>query len=330
MQLNTQEQFEYRSLKRKAFWQFLLVFILCLVMIVNVCGLIVGSLIYKETSLFNTRLSTQRFNNLKEVMEAGKQQWNWQDVTLTSQFGYSLAGTYIPNPRPTDKTLIFVHGFSDSRLAGLHYIRLYFSAGYNLLLVDLRAHGDSGGKSITWGYYEKYDLDEWVDWVRQKFPKGVVGIHGVSMGAATALLHAGLNETEKKVSFYVADSAYSDFAALLETQISRRLNLPDPVIATILLRYADAVAYYDSRFTFEQASPVRAVTHITTPVLFIHGENDKLVPPTMAEELYAAAAGPRQLAIIAHSGHACGIFDNWEQYSQTVRKFVGTALQDHG
>ena len=329
MQLNTQEQREYRSLKRKAFWQFLLIITLCLVLIANVCGLIVGGIIYKETSLFNTHRNSQRFNNLKQVMETGKQQRNWQDVKLTSQFGYSLAGTYIPNPRPTDKTLIFVHGFSDSRLAGLHYIRLYFDAGYNLLLVDLRAHGDSGGSSITWGYYEKYDLDEWVDWVRQKFPKGVVGVHGVSMGAATALLHAGLNETEKKVSFYVADSAYSDFAALLETQISRRLNLPDPAIATILLRYADAVAYYDARFTFEQASPVQAVGHISTPVLFIHGENDKLVPPAMAEELYAAAKGPRQLAIIAHSGHARGIFDDWEQYSKIVRAFVGAALREH-
>ena len=150
MQLNTQEQREYRSLKRKAFGQFLLIMILCLVLIANVCGLIVGGIIYKETSLFDTHRNSQRFNNLKQVMETGKQQKSWQDVKLTSQFGYPLAGTYIPNPQPTDKTLIFLHGFSDSRLAGLHYIRLYFAAGYNLLLVDQRAHGDSGGSSITW------------------------------------------------------------------------------------------------------------------------------------------------------------------------------------
>ena len=80
--------------------------------------------------------------------------------------------------------MIFLHGFTENRLVGLNYRNLYLNAGFNLLLVDSRDHGESGGESVTWGVYEKQDLDQWVDWVRQRFPVGMIGVHGVSLGAA--------------------------------------------------------------------------------------------------------------------------------------------------
>jgi fermentation-respiration switch protein FrsA (DUF1100 family) len=195
------------------------------------------------------------------------------------------------------------------------------------LIVDSRAHGESGGNSVTWGNYEKYDLDQWVDWVCQRLPKGMIGVHGISMGAATALMHAELNEANKRVAFYIADSSYSDFETLLALQMQQRLSLSGMVLPKLLLQYANVVAYFNARFTFHQASPIRSVRNITTPVLYIHGEADKLVPAYMSLDLYHATKGPRQIYMFPHAEHVTAIFDDRYRYGGVVQNFVHSVDQ---
>jgi fermentation-respiration switch protein FrsA (DUF1100 family) len=241
---------------------------------------------------------------------------------MPSRFGYSLIGTFIPNPQVTDKTLIFLHGFTESRLAGLSYLNIYLNAGYNLLLVDSRAHGESGGESVTWGVYEKYDVDQWVDWLRNRYPAGTIGMHGISMGAATALLHAGLNESNKRVAFYIADSSYADFESLLVDQMNQRLHLPGNIPPQVLLPYANAMAYLRSRFTFGDASPIRVVQQVTTPVLYIHGEADRLVPASMSQQLFSATKGQRQIQLFPRADHVSSIFTDRSRYRTVVQGFA--------
>ncbi|SCM78912.1 conserved hypothetical protein [uncultured Sporomusa sp.] len=321
MQSNTKYQLSKKGLWRR--WVLLSIVIVFLG--INGAGLYIGNIIYKETSVLHSHLNGNN-GTLKQILETGKQESKWEDITIVSRFGYPLSATYIPNPQTTDKTLIFLHGFSESRAVGLNYLDIYLNYGFNLLLIDLRAHGESGGNSVTWGNYEKYDLDQWVDWVGNRFPQGMIGVHGISMGAATALMHAELNEANKRVAFYIADSPYSDFETLLALQMERRLNLPGKV-TKLLLPYANIAAYFDARFTFRQASPIRSVRNITTPVLYIHGEADKLVPASMSLELYHATKGPRQIYLFANAGHVTAIFNDRYQYGGIVRKFVQTIEQ---
>ncbi len=311
--------------------RFLLRFFFSLVLLavlgINGAGLYLGNMIYNEMSIRHSRLHAHHSGRLKQVMEKGKQEKQWQDLSLDSRFGYSLQGTYIPNPVRTENTLIFLHGFTENRLVGLNYVNLYLNSGYNLLLVDSRAHGDSGGDSVTWGVYEKYDLDQWVDWIHNKFPGGSIGVHGISMGAATALLHAELNESNKRVKFYVADSAYSDLNALLALQMEQRLQLPGNISPQLLLPYVNAVAFLKSQFTFDQASPLRAVRNVTTPILYIHGEADKLVPASMSQELYRATKGPRQINTFPRAEHVSSLYNDRYRYRTLVQDFTRSLSQ---
>lgn len=322
MQSNTKFQ------AKKVFRQrWLLVTTLIVFLCINGAGLFIGNIIYKETSVLHSHLSTQNTGRLKQILENGKKERRWEDITITSRFGYPLSATYIPNPTATNSTLIFLHGFTESRATGLNYLDIYLNDGFNLLLVDSRAHGESGGNSVTWGNYEKYDLDQWVDWVGQRFPGGMIGVHGISMGAATALMHAELNEANKRVAFYIADSSYSDLETLLALQMEQRLNLPGKVLTKFLLPYVNVAAYFNSRFTFHQASPIRSVRNITTPVLYIHGEADKLIPAYMSLELYNATKGPRQIYFFSHAGHVAAIFDDHYRYGGVVQEFVHSVEQ---
>lgn len=317
-----QSKIESQASNKKPWRRWFLAFTLIAALCINGAGLFIGNIIYKETSVLHSHLNKQKMARFKQLLENGQKEKQWEDIAIESHFGYPLQGTYIPNPHATDKTLIFLHGFTESRAVGLYYLDIYLNAGFNLLLVDSRAHGESGGNSVTWGNYEKYDLDRWVDWVYQRFPEGMIGVHGISMGAATALMHAELNETNKRVAFYVADSSYSDFETLLAQQMAQRLSLPGIVLPKILLQYANAVAFFNSRFTFHQASPIRSVRNVTTPVLYIHGEADELVPASMSQDLYRATKGPRQIYIVPHAGHVAAIYDDRYRYGGVVRSFV--------
>ncbi len=308
--------------KRKVWRRSFAVLILTLILSINAIGLIIGSIIYEEASLlpaYSHPLATQR---LQQSLKYKGREMPKENVVIKSPYGYPLSGTFIPNPEPTTKTIVFVHGFMENRTVGLNYMSIYMQSGFNLLLIDSRDHGESGGNSVTWGNLEKYDLDQWISWVQQHFPNGTIGVHGISMGAATALLHAELNESNKRVAFYIADSAYSDFETLMELQINRYLDSNNSEIAKILLQYANVISYFHSRSTFQQASPLRAVQHVTTPILYIHGDADELVPAYMSLELQEATKGPSEVFIFTNSTHGSAIFDDQKSYKEIVQNFI--------
>jgi len=310
-----------RHIQRRTILILILLFLLC----VNTAGLFAGSLFYNEFCVSNTRTGQERFHPLKIELERGQRSLHWQEVSIQSRFGYMLQGTYIPNPIPTDKTIVFLHGITGSRLVGLWYADLYLNEGYNVLIYDSRAHGESGGSAATWGYYEKHDLAQWIDWLLLRHSGGTIGVHGVSMGAATALSHAELNEATKRVSFYIADSAYSDLEDLLAQQIQFTIKT-DPFWVDLLLRYSSAAAYLQAGFLYSEVSPVRSVGTVTTPILYLHGEADRLVPVSMCTQLYTATKGYREIHTFPGIGHGMAIFESREEYRRSIHRFINNAL----
>lgn len=315
------------ALKRKTWFQTLLVLLVIgavFFTMVNVAGLVAGNAFYNYFCVRYTRFDLQRFQPLQATLAAGIQHKNWQNIDLESRLGYTLAGTYLPNPTPTNNTVVFVHGIAGSRLMGLWYAPIYWDAGYNVLIYDSRASGDSGGTSITWGYYERYDLDQWIDWLEQRNPGGIIGVHGVSMGAATALMHAEMNESNQRVSFYIADSAYADLEELLTQQIDAAVNLHSPLWVKLLLWYTNLAANWQENFRFADISPLRSVKNTTTPILYLHGQTDALVPVSMSEQLYTATKGYKQKYFFPHTAHALAIFTVPSEYRQQIVTFLAS------
>lgn len=301
----------------------ILAFIALVFIALNGVGIYIGTIIYEEVNIAYARDHKAYDTSRIAQLEEGKKNGHWLDVQITSPFGYAMKGTYIPNATATEKTILFLHGFTQNRLAGLAYLEIYHRAGYNVVLIDLRAHGESGGESVTWGNYEKYDLATWIDWVNARFPGGKIGVHGVSMGAVTALLHAEMNERDQRVAFYIADSAYSELTPLLKKEVMAKLDLGEnDAVPNLLLFYGNVVSYYKERFTFYQSSPLAAVQHVNVPILYLHGEADTLVPLEMAKTLYQATAGPKQIYTFPKAKHASAVYQDWNKYDRSMEAFI--------
>jgi predicted alpha/beta-fold hydrolase len=246
---------------------------------------------------------------------------NKEEVWIDSLFGYKIHGYYIPVEN-SKKYMIICHGVTVNKMNSVKYCNLFLRRGFNVLIYDHRRHGLSGGKTTSYGYYEKHDLKSVVDWMKSRFGADIIlGIHGESMGAATLLQYAGT--VEDGATFYIADCAYSDFYEQLASRLKIEFKLPKwPIlpIASIVLKLRDG-------YTIKEVSPIKSIKNIHSPVLFIHSKPDDYITYKMTERLYKEKEGPKQLYLAERGLHALSYVENREEYEQVIDSFLKEYVQ---
>lgn len=240
-------------------------------------------------------------------------------VLIPSSFGYDLKAVVI-EPHQTNKYMIFCHGVTENKINSLKYVNLFLKRGFNALIYDHRRHGESGGKTTSYGHFEKFDLKTIVDWLKIDIGDDIfLGIHGESMGAATMLLYAGM--IEDSADFYIADCPFSDFKEQLSYRLEKEMKLP----GKLLLPVADLFIKIRQKYSLHDVSPISVIDQIKRPILFIHSKKDDYILPTMTESLYEQKKGPKKLFLAANGVHAQSYNENSEDYENVVDEF----LQDY-
>ncbi|MEQ2526067.1 alpha/beta hydrolase [Robertmurraya yapensis] len=239
-----------------------------------------------------------------------------REILIPSHFGYNLKALVV-EPHNTNKYMIFCHGVTENKMNSIKYMNLFLERGFNGLIYDHRRHGESGGKTTSYGYYEKFDLKTIVDWLKlNRGPDLVLGIHGESMGAATTLLYAGM--IEDGANFYIADCPYSDFKEQLAYRLKTEMKLPPK----LLLPVADLFIKMRQRYSLKDVAPISVIENIEKPILFIHSKKDDFILPTMTEALYEHKQGPKKLFIAENGVHAQSLNENKEDYEKVVDEFL--------
>src|SRR5690606_11778893 len=81
-----------------------------------------------------------------------------------------IASWWLPHPNGSSRTCIIVHGYGDAKVGGIAWAPSWRDLGYNVLAIDLRGHGESGGTVTTAGYNERHDLSQVIDQLRTVRP----------------------------------------------------------------------------------------------------------------------------------------------------------------
>jgi uncharacterized protein len=239
-----------------------------------------------------------------------------REVTILSPFGYELKMVLV-EPNQANHYIIFSHGVTENKINSIKYMNLFLQRGFNAIIYDHRRHGESGGKTTSYGYYEKFDLKTIVHWIKaEKGPDLLLGIHGESMGAATMLLYAGM--VEDGADFYISDCPFSDFKTQLTYLLQTDMKLPSKP----LLPIADLFLRMREKYSLRDISPISVIHQIKKPILFIHSKKDTYILPAMTEALYERKKGPKKLFLAENGGHAQSLNENKKEYEAAIDEFL--------
>ncbi|BCB04621.1 alpha/beta hydrolase [Bacillus sp. KH172YL63] len=245
-----------------------------------------------------------------------------EEVMIPSPHGYEIKAIFV-KPHPHRRFVIFCHGVTENKWNSIKYMNLFIKLGYNAVIYDHRRHGETGGKTTSYGHFEKDDLKAVVDELLRREGDDVsFGIHGESMGAATLLLYAG--SVEDRADFYIADCPFSDFGEQLAYRMSVEVKMP----AKFLLPLVNRVLKLREGYSLKDLSPISVVHHIKKPVLFIHSTDDDFILPRMTRELFDKKQGPKELYLDFKGAHAQSYNENPGQYEQVIRQFLQQFVQN--
>lgn len=247
----------------------------------------------------------------------------YKEAVVTSYDGLRLFGKcYIASSDAP--WLIMLHGYrSGAERDFCGGLKFGIDSGFNVLLVDQRAHGKSEGKCLTFGIKERYDCLTWINYVISRAGGSCkIALYGMSMGAATVLMAAG-SGLPKNVACIVADCGYTSPKAIIK-KVIREMHYP--VFPTYALVRLGGMLF--GGFDIEEYSAVQAMEKCDIPVLFIHGDDDRFVPCDMGRENHRhCRAEGKKLLIVPNAGHGMSYMSDKRAYLGTVSEFLKSALE---
>jgi pimeloyl-ACP methyl ester carboxylesterase len=245
---------------------------------------------------------------------------DFEEVEFTSRDGVTLKGWYLGGA-DRDVSIACAHGLFRSRREVLERAVVMRRAGFNVLLFDLRRHGESGGERITLGYKERLDLGGAVSYLQQRSPGHRVIFFGVSMGAAAALLAAA---EDPEIVAVIADSSFLSLDHTVVHHLSLFWGLPRFPLADELIFFVE----YLAEFRSEDLNLEEAVGRIGgRPVLFIAGGNDRRMPVAVQKRLFESAQNPgSRFVVVEGAGHGAAFRTDPETYRREMLSFLEEVL----
>lgn len=240
------------------------------------------------------------------------------DVWVTSTDGLRLFGKFFPCGN-SKKTVICFHGYTSEGLNDYSTLaRFYLENGYNLMIVDQRAHGKSEGTYIGFGCLDRLDAKIWIDYVVGRVGEdSSILLHGDSMGAATVLMTTGL-KLPRQVKAAVSDCAFTSAWDVFCAVLKNMYHLPPFPIMQIANQMVKKRAGYE----LDECNAKREVAKAEIPILFIHGKDDSFVPCSMVYELYGNCQSQKKLVVVDGAGHVESCYKNPESYEEAIRSFI--------
>jgi fermentation-respiration switch protein FrsA (DUF1100 family) len=198
----------------------------------------------------------------------------FERVRFYSRDDLLLHGWWIPtkNSVAAKGTIIQCHGQNGSMDADIGQAAVLHDAGFNVLMFNFRAHGESEGSFVTFGLREQYDLLGAIDYLAGAHGIEEVGVLGFSMGAATAILTA---TRTKQIRTIVADGAIATLHQTLTGWLNEK-NMPKELAGG--LAWLFIVGGSVLSFTpLHRVNTLQWISRVNCPILFIHGGADTLV-----------------------------------------------------
>ncbi|MEK4256695.1 alpha/beta fold hydrolase [Enterococcus sp. FSL W8-0510] len=260
---------------------------------------------------------------------------NKQDGKMMDVYAYYV-------DQGSDKTVMIHGGFRGNWNNGIvtEEYNDFYKAGYNLLFVDSRATGNSGGDYVTYGQYESDDVLYWINQEVRERPSQKILLYGGSMGAAT-MMSVLAKDIPVNVKGIIENCGFASIDEQLRFTYSQTVvpALP-PAIKNQLdiigdQEHEDLFMGLFKQYYFDQEmhlDPTAALPTIgmsgSLPKLIIHGTADDVVPVSNAQKLYELAGGYKDLLLVEGAGHGKAQEVDHAAYTKHVTDFLKVVFHD--
>lgn len=268
-----------------------------------------------------------------------------EDVYIQSDDGLKLHGTYFSRTESGEadtqagqedgagegreekttskKVVICFHGYTSEGVSGfIGLSNYYLPRGYEMLLVDQRAHGASEGRYIGFGCLDRRDALCWIRYVEERAGEGCkILLHGTSMGGATVLMTSGLN-LPSSVKGIISDCAFTSAWEVFSHVLKNQYHLPPRPI----MEAADQLVKARAGYGLRECSAAEEVKKARGPILFIHGDEDTFVPCWMCETIYENCASQKEKLIVHGAGHCESHYKATEDVEDKLTEFLEHVL----
>ena len=219
----------------------------------------------------------------------------YEEIFFPASDGTRLNGWLLPGQEGAP-VVLFCMGNAGNISHRLETLSLLHELGVAVFIFNYRGYGLSEGRASEQGTY--HDVVGAMQLLKERgWPAERVVIFGRSLGAAIGLEAALLHPP----AGVIMESAFTSIKAMGQQHFPR-LNL-------LLGWLIDAS--YDNR---------AKIAGLKRPLLLIHGTEDTICPPHMAEELYSQATGDKDLFWIPGADHNNGFILGGEPYRKTLRQ----------
>jgi len=220
-----------------------------------------------------------------------------QKVTIRTPDSLTLQALLVSSNLDTTYAIVVqLHGISNCKETNFPRAKILADSGYASLLLDLRAHGESGGEYCTFGYKEKYDLKAVADTLSAMMPGYPLAIWGASLGGAIALEAMAV---ESRYSFGIVESTYDEYPKVVaEYGEAYMFGFQPQWVLDRVLHKSGEIAHFDPY----AVNPVVAAAQIDRPVLFMHGDRDARIPKDFNKRNYDAVKNDEKVWVLVHGG----------------------------
>ena len=258
---------------------------------------------YKSKATVESVLGEEKW---KPYAERVKEEIAWfegheqrEQLYILTRDKIRLNGWYLPAAGERRGRVILMHDYRTPgavNFAGV--LRAYHEQGFEVLLADQRAHGESYGKYICFGARERFDCKLWAECMNKLHGEDVpTYLHGVGMGGTAVLMTAGLKLPRNVVGVIAEGATTSPFAFV------KKLMRKSHTSGKMFLNYFDFWCRAMAGYKLKGISTQAALRETKVPVLLIHGKEDAVAPFAMAEANYEACGGEKRLIAVEDAEH---------------------------
>ncbi|MBR4456214.1 MAG: hypothetical protein IKS32_08315 [Solobacterium sp.] len=277
---------------------------------------------YLFTQAFNPRRSRFHPDGISQNSEEAAASNEWlkhsdrMDDTIRSYDDLTLHCMRIENHPDSNHWMIMMHGYHRCAYDLLPLMMEADKRGFNLLVPDQRASGQSEGNFSGLGWPEHYDLLAWINYLIALRPNAEIALYGIDMGAS-AVMNAVGDFVPSNVKCAVEEGGYIDMKEqlILCAEMEAGFNVR-PFIPAV-----DLLVRQFLHFSMNDISTRRQLAESRTPMLFMHGSDDLIVPAINAERCHAAAGGEKALLLFRSTGFGGCRYN--EAYADSIFSFIG-------